>query len=619
MRTKYLFLILLFVAVVLQTGCKFVYNNSPEEDSGVTDAATDADPGCDGGDCIQSEPSAYSCRIEIPFEDPICVDYVISDGWTESEAIDACGAEGKFWGGVGMSWSNTNCAEDNFDSDLRCVATSVNERDLPSHYIYWPEWNGDYCDLFFKGVLQVRPGSTWPMYTDPVVVPDPIPAENLDCDANWVPGEDANGRLYQQVSIRFIVPDDYNGPKDPIALRVTLHSSSNLPMEDPAVATGETDQSAWLIPGETVTYTTGFLSRSSETAEEICGEYFYLQLSIYQYKGSLAMEKAEWVFVSPATYQVGGDSIEILDVQLIPNAYSNPCVPDCSNRVCGSDGCGGSCGECPTCGPIYSCRFMEICIDYFAADGWTFELAEDNCLEDIFAGDQNVIWWMDSSCAEDYFNTTWRCKATRGGGSPSGTYYVYDDYLMDEMCEQTFEGEMEDRPGETWPLYPGTDDCYSPCDGGVDSCGDPLPECDGGICSEIEQACIYTNPYFDGVAPSMGDSCRDYPRIVTSIETRVNLESEDTVAQTQQQNCEDGNPIVVELLPHDGALYMVNMCTTFNAIGVCFQESGVIDYIYGADHVDADPAVDCDETPTSGTTIASSCVDNGGMFVCYLD
>ncbi|MEM4330432.1 MAG: hypothetical protein QW273_00280 [Candidatus Pacearchaeota archaeon] len=37
------------------------------------------------------------------------------------------------------------------------------------------------------------------------------------------------------------------------------------------------------------------------------------------------------------------------DIFLSPGEGSGGCIPDCKEKVCGDDGCGGSCGECKEC------------------------------------------------------------------------------------------------------------------------------------------------------------------------------------------------------------------------------------------------------------------------------
>jgi len=66
---------------------------------------------------------------------------------------------------------------------------------------------------------------------------------------------------------------------------------------------------------------------------------------------------------SPRDAQFGSD----WDGDCVDNC--NPCVANCSNRECGPDGCGGSCGTCPA---GETCSMSGKCID---------ESSEDPCTE----------------------------------------------------------------------------------------------------------------------------------------------------------------------------------------------------------------------------------------------
>jgi len=68
---------------------------------------------------------------------------------------------------------------------------------------------------------------------------------------------------------------------------------------------------------------------------------------------------AEDVRVQQATVNLLGDmgvQPETLQPNLVPGL---PCVPDCTGRVCGDDGCGGSCGDCEV--GVTSCSELGAC------------------------------------------------------------------------------------------------------------------------------------------------------------------------------------------------------------------------------------------------------------------
>lgn len=45
----------------------------------------------------------------------------------------------------------------------------------------------------------------------------------------------------------------------------------------------------------------------------------------------------------------------------LPDTCNTVCVPNCDGRFCGSDGCGGSCGTCPTTG-AWTCNKFSRCV-----------------------------------------------------------------------------------------------------------------------------------------------------------------------------------------------------------------------------------------------------------------
>jgi hypothetical protein len=189
--------ILLAVGLIWQIGCGFDFNNSME--NGTPDGGMDA--GCDGSDC-EPNRSVYTCRF-MNFENLTCADYLSSDGWTFDAAKANCIA--RAGDGPNISWSNTNCAEDNV-SNWRCVATGILGESVPTHYIYDNDLTASFCETFFSGAVQYRPGVTWPLYTEPF--PEPR-CDGGTCDSvNTI--FTCQGRFFENAfCIDYLVSDDW--------------------------------------------------------------------------------------------------------------------------------------------------------------------------------------------------------------------------------------------------------------------------------------------------------------------------------------------------------------------------------------------------------------------------
>ena len=145
-----------------------------------------------------------------------------------------------------------------------------------------------------------------------------IPAKNLDCENNWVREDGANGRLYQAVEITINVPADYNGPLPPYLVGSALTSNPEVPAMDMPELMGESDTSADLTPGEPYAYVGSFHNRASAVQDEVCGQYFHLAIQIYEQEGSFPTG-GEWIHMTEAQYQVGGDVIVLDDADMINN------------------------------------------------------------------------------------------------------------------------------------------------------------------------------------------------------------------------------------------------------------------------------------------------------------
>ncbi len=109
----------------------------------------------------------------------------------------------------------------------------------------------------------------------------------------------------------------------------------------------------------------------------------------------------------------GEDTIEDrVAVDGVPSDSGEPdevCVPDCGEKICGTDGCGGSCGDCGAgelcqfgqCVPEGGCEDLEDCLPRICdADG---DCAD--CTEDAQCADADLVCNEDSghcvNCIED--------------------------------------------------------------------------------------------------------------------------------------------------------------------------------------------------------------------------
>lgn len=93
------------------------------------------------------------------------------------------------------------------------------------------------------------------------------------------------------------------------------------------------------------------------------------------------------------------------------------CTPDCTNKVCGSDGCGGTCGNCAVSETCIdgACIDTSSCIPY-SCEVLSFEcgIQTDNCGNEISCG----------TCNEGYLcNSLGKCVSTSYIQPPSCSFY----------------------------------------------------------------------------------------------------------------------------------------------------------------------------------------------------
>jgi hypothetical protein len=100
------------------------------------------------------------------------------------------------------------------------------------------------------------------------------------------------------------------------------------------------------------------------------------------------------------------------------NGGGGVCVPNCTGKTCGDDGCGGSCGSCgagQTCSPGGTCTGGGSCGHPICSTGAKLTASCDPCATQICAADSfccNSSW--DSVCVGEVASV---CHQTCGGGT----------------------------------------------------------------------------------------------------------------------------------------------------------------------------------------------------------
>ena len=132
-----------------------------------------------------------------------------------------------------------------------------------------------------------------------------------------------------------------------------------------------------------------------------------------------------------------------------------PCIPDCINRECGDDGCGGSCGTCDAgyacsggicvvgegCGDVITITFQVdefgpiFCADFEEWIGWTTAEAEAYIMQEtpfLF-----TAWQEGPGCYNMYPEYPDRCLLQgHTSGDPEADLYIYAPPLTDPTFEQ---------------------------------------------------------------------------------------------------------------------------------------------------------------------------------------
>jgi MYXO-CTERM domain-containing protein len=185
-----------------------------------------------------------------------------------------------------------------------------------------------------------------------------------------------------------------------------------------------------------------------------------------------------------------------------------PCIPDCDGKVCGPDGCGGTCGECDE---GFYCSGVGQCTDECLGSCNGKECGDDGCGESCGSCDGG-FHCSQGQCHLDCDGIPWE-----GCCDGAVLYYCDDGNLVTQQCEKNpacgWKGEFYDcgTEGNEAPdgLFPISCDgyCEPKCQDkvcGNDGCGGSCGECgDGEAC--VKGECVVSQcqglPYEGCCAP----------------------------------------------------------------------------------------------------------------------
>ena len=152
-------------------------------------------------------------------------------------------------------------------------------------------------------------------------------------------------------------------------------------------------------------------------------------------------------------------------------AADTPCTPQCAGKQCGSDGCGGSCGNCA---PTETCNAASQC-----EAGCTADCTGKACGTDGCGGS------CGDCAADEVCNPLGACIAAC---TPDCTGKSCGDDTCGGSCGDCGNGESCDGAGQCIP------DCVPSCDGkacGDDGCNGICGLCAGGLsCSAGACVCV---------------------------------------------------------------------------------------------------------------------------------
>jgi len=170
------------------------------------------------------------------------------------------------------------------------------------------------------------------------------------------------------------------------------------------------------------------------------------------------------------------------------------CVPDCANKVCGDDGCGGSCGKCQ---PGQTCDSNGLCI----GQGPCGDVTYHGCCSgtSVLWCDGGVLWYMDCStlidpgkqkCGWNEDFGFYDCVAEETKGPEQYPYYC------EGPCVPSCSGKQcgDDGCGGTCGICPAGTECKgNVCEGQQGGCGgySEKPACQGDTVVWCEGGKVY--------------------------------------------------------------------------------------------------------------------------------
>ena len=171
------------------------------------------------------------------------------------------------------------------------------------------------------------------------------------------------------------------------------------------------------------------------------------------------------------------------------------CTPNCSGKVCGSDGCGGSCGNCPsgqTCNASGQCGGTNSCTHPICSTGVKLVSGCDPCVTEICAADSyccSTKW--DNICVGEVSSI---CGQSCGGCTPNCTGKVCGSDGCGGSCGNCPSGQTCNASGQCG----GTNSCTHPiCStgaklkNGCDPCVTKICSWDSYCCStKWDKICV---------------------------------------------------------------------------------------------------------------------------------
>ena len=310
------------------------------------------------------------------------------------------------------------------------------------------------------------------------------------------------------------------------------------------------------------------------------------------------------------------------------------CFPDCENKVCGDDGCGGSCGSCEelwACTPEGTCEVVvecgdgicmgpqETCKDCFADCGPCFE--GDCCEPHDWSGCEDpdileCVWDSEPSCyAGDW---TGLCVAAAVGCG------------LDCVCQPDCEGKTcgNDGCGGSCGACDEESVCFGgacvqfpvPCEGDADC----LPFEDGDLCNGTLH-CVLTQGFPQCVLdPATVVECQVPPGVHALCNEAVCEPSNGTCALIPANDgglCDDGDPCMVNDHCSQGTCAGVSLsCSDGNPCtdDFCFPMAGCT-YQYNEDPCEDGNACTTGDACLEGSCLPGQLVDCDDGDACSVD